>query len=543
MRFGPIPLAEAEGATLAHSLALPKGRVRKGTTLSRTDIERLSKAGHETVVAIRLDPEDVPEDEAAECLAHALAAPGLVPGTPGTGRCSLFAETDGLLVVDKEKVDALNAVDEAITLATLPAFERVPAGQMAATVKIITFAVPKTKLDRTIDAIGGESPIRLAPFMPLRALLIQTQRPGDKESLLAKTVEATRTRLATLGGTLGGETRCEHEESALAKSLRDAAAQSPDVILVMGSSAIVDRRDVVPAAIIEAGGMIEHFGMPVDPGNLTLLASLGGIPVLGLPGSARSPRLHGFDWILERIAAGIPVRGSDIAGMGVGGLLKEVPGRPMPRLEAAPRPGPAQQAARRVHALILAAGQSRRMGRRNKLLAEVGGVPLVRRVAEAVLQASVCGVTVVTGHEADAVRDILAPLDVAFVHNPDYAEGLSTSLRSGVAALPRDADAAIVCLGDMPAIETGLIDALIAAYDPGHGKTICVPVKDGKRGNPVLWGRDHFRALMGVSGDVGARHLIGENAEAVAEVDAQDEAIFLDLDTPDALDAYRRSSG
>jgi molybdenum cofactor cytidylyltransferase len=244
---------------------------------------------------------------------------------------------------------------------------------------------------------------------------------------------------------------------------------------------------------------------------------------------------------VERIAAGIPVTGTDLAGMGVGGLLKEVPGRPLPRLEAAPRETGERAGPYKVHALVLAAGQSRRMGRRNKLLAEVSGTPLVRRVVEAVGAAAVSGVTVVTGHEAGAVEEALDGLDAAFVHNPDYAAGLSASLRAGVAAVPADADAVLVCLGDMPALSPTLLDALIAAYDPPSGKTICVPVKDGKRGNPVLWGRQHLGELMTLTGDVGARHLIGENETALAEVPVSDDAIFLDLDTPEALAAYRDS--
>src|SRR5262249_57563189 len=103
------------------------------------------------------------------------------------------------------------------------------------------------------------------------------------------------------------------------------------LVLIFGASAIPDRRDVIPAAIEAAGGNVEHFGMPVDPGNLMLIGSAAGRAVLGAPGCARSPKENGFDWILARLLCGLPVRRSDITGMGVGGLLMEIVTRPQPR--------------------------------------------------------------------------------------------------------------------------------------------------------------------------------------------------------------------
>jgi len=272
----------------------------------------------------------------------------------------------------------------------------------------------------------------------------------------------------------------------------------------------------------------------VDPGNLLLVGEVSGRPVLGAPGCARSPKENGFDWVLMRLLAGLPVRRADIAGMGVGGLLMEIVTRPQPR-EEPPRPA----VARNIAAVLLAAGQSRRMGGPNKLLEEVGGKPLVRRAAEAVLASRAGPLVVVTGHHRERVEAVLAGLPVRFVHNPDYAEGLSTSLRTGIAALPAEADAAIVCLGDMPRIDAALIDRMVAAFDPEKGALIVVPTAQGKRGNPVLWARRFFAELQALAGDVGARHLIGQHADAVAEVAADGGAVFADVDTPEALAVAR----
>jgi molybdenum cofactor cytidylyltransferase len=175
------------------------------------------------------------------------------------------------------------------------------------------------------------------------------------------------------------------------------------------------------------------------------------------------------------------------------------------------------------------------MGGPNKLLAEIGGRPLVRMAAEEALRSKARPVLVVTGHQREKVEAALKGLDLKCVHNPDFADGLSTSLRVGLAALPGEADGAIVCLGDMPHVSGTLIDRLIEAFDPERGALIVVPSSDGKRGNPVVWSRRFFHELETLEGDVGARHLIGRYPEAVAEVSVPGEAALTDVDTPEAL--------
>ena len=282
--------------------------------------------------------------------------------------------------------------------------------------------------------------------------------------------------------------------------------------------------------------------MPVDPGNLLMVGKLGAVPVLGLPGCARSPKLNGFDWVLQRLVAGLDVTKDDVTGMGVGGLLTEIPSRPQPRDQVSkPAPIPAPKTPR-VAALVLAAGQSRRMGARNKLLAKIDAKPMVARVVDAALDSVAESVVVVTGHEAEAVERVLADRPVRFVHNPDFAAGLSTSLQAGLSALDRDIDAFLVLLGDMPRVSADIIDELIATFDPSAGRSIIVPTYDGKRGNPVLWDRHFLAEMSTLAGDVGARHLIGHHAERVAEVAFADDAILLDIDTEAALEAVKNKA-
>jgi molybdenum cofactor cytidylyltransferase len=271
-----------------------------------------------------------------------------------------------------------------------------------------------------------------------------------------------------------------------------------------------------------------------------LLGQVGDVPVIGMPGCARSPKLNGFDWVLQRYLAGLPVVPRDIMRLGPGGLLKDIPTRPLPRAKARPgaadddEPAPVTRAPK-IAAVVLAAGQSRRMGRTNKLLAAVDGVPMLRRTLENVRASKVADIVVVTGHEAEQVDAAIADLGVRSVHNPNYAGGLSTSLATGLGALGADIEGAIVCLGDMPRVAPGVIDRLIAAYDPLEGRAICVPTQGGKRGNPVLWDRRYFAEMQAVSGDVGARHLIGEHADMMVEVEMGDDGVLIDIDTPEAL--------
>jgi molybdenum cofactor cytidylyltransferase len=250
--------------------------------------------------------------------------------------------------------------------------------------------------------------------------------------------------------------------------------------------------------------------------------------VLGLPGCARSPKLNGFDWVLERLAAGIPVTRQDIMGMGVGGLLTEIPTRPQPREAKPARPG-------KIAALVLAAGQSRRMGQANKLLAPVDGRPMVAHAVDAMLASRAAPVIVVTGHQADAVRTALAERPVIWAHNPDYVSGLSSSLAAGLAALPEDAEGVVIGLGDMPRITAAQIDRLIAAFNPLDGRAIVVPTGRGKRGNPVLFATRFVPEMREIGGDVGARHLIGEHTEEVVQIELDDDGALHDIDTPEAL--------
>ena len=535
MIFGSFPLDEALGAIVAHSHRLPDRVLKKGAVLDETAIAALRDAGRTEVIAARLEPGDVAENEAADRLAAAFDAPGLARRRAATGRVNLHAARPGLLIVNRDTIDRINLTDESLTIGTLPDATVVAANDMVATVKIIPFAVPGAALER-VESVAREAPaFALHPFRKLRTGLILTELPGLKESITEGTIEATEARVHGFGGTLLPPLRCPHAEAPIAAALQQLLAAGAELLLVAGASATVDRRDVGPAGVVRAGGEILHFGMPVDPGNLICICQLGQMPALVLPGCARSPRANGIDFVLRRIFAGLPVGPADIMRMGVGGLLKDTAERPLPRAKAVAKSEPVPQR-KTIAAVVLAAGKSTRMAPYNKLLiADRAGKPMIARVVDNVLSAATRPILVVTGHRADDIRAALGGRPVSFVHAPDYDTGLAASLKAGIAAVPDTAFAAIVCLGDMPLITARIIDRLIAAYDADEGRCIVVPTHQGRPGNPILWDRRYFPEILNLSGDTGARTLLKQHLEQVAEIEVGDDAVLRDFDTVDSL--------
>ena len=540
MRFGSVPLTEAKGAILAHSHRLGERMIRKGAVLDEPALAALREAGRVEVIAARLEPGDVPEDIAADRLAATLVAPLLARTRAATGRVNLAAEASGVVSVDGGKIDRLNAVDEALTIGTLADGAVVAKRDLVATVKVIPFAVPGTivSVAEAVANHGGPA-LRLSPFRSLKVGLVATELPGLKETVTQKTIAVTEARIVALTGKLLPAIRTRHDSQSIAVALESLLAQGADLLLVVGASAVVDRRDVGPEGIVRAGGEILHFGMPVDPGNLICLGRIGTRPALVLPGCARSPKQNGIDLVLPRLFAGLPVGPAELMRMGVGGLLKETEARPLPREKATAeaRVGPAPRSAPVIAGVVLGAGRSRRMAPLNKLLiADRAGKPMIARVVDNVLSSNAHPVVVVTGHQAEQIARALGGRPVRVVHAPDYADGLSASLRAGIAAVPPEAAAAIVCLGDMPLVTGRMIDRLLEAYDPDEGRLIVLPTFRGKQGNPMLWDRRFFPEMLRITGDSGARFLLGQHLENVAEVEMADDAVLRDFDTAESLE-------
>lgn len=542
MKFGAVEVSGARGAMLAHSLVCGNRRLRKGHVLSEDDLTALGNAGIETVVVARLEADDVNEDDAAAFLAKALDVSAIRTGVPATGRVNLFALQNGLLRVDIAAVDRFNSIDPAITIATLPDFSQVAAGDMVATIKIIPFAVARNCLSEAANAAGSAGILRVLPFKSAKVGLVATMLPSLKTSVMDKTARLLQARLDASGSRIFRECRVSHDAGEVASAMRSLRAEC-DLIVIFGASAIVDPEDVIPAAIIRADGLVDHVGMPVDPGNLLVLGHMGDIPVIGAPGCARSPKENGFDWVLSRILAGKRPTAGSIMKMGVGGLLKEIASRPQPRIGSDGPPVTAET----VDILVLAAGKASRMNAPpsaeqegaetaapHKLLAEFDGVPLIRKSVKTALQCGGRNTHVVIGYRAKDMRGALHGLDVDAIDNPDYEEGMASSLRTGIAALEPDAAGVLVLLADMPLIDAGHLRKLLDTFTETGGKCVVRAVSGDVRGNPVILPHATFEAMATLQGDVGARQIIAESGLPVIDVDIGDAAL-LDVDTREAV--------
>lgn len=330
MKFGATPVAEAEGTILAHSLHLTSGKIAKGTVLGPDHIFALTQDGLTEITAARLEADDLHEDAAAMELAQAILPDPEVAGLrisgAGAGRVNLYATGPGIIRVSPDVVQKINAVDPMISIATVPDYHRVDDAGMVATIKIIAYGVPRVALQLAAKSAAGA--IRRVPPVFASATLVETRVTPDTPPDKGRAAMAGR--LARFEMELTHRQVVAHEIDDLTPAI---AAASGDVILILTGSATSDPQDVAPEALRRAGGTVTRFGMPVDPGNLLFLGRLGRKPVIGLPGCARSPALNGADWVLERVLCGLEVTSGDIAAMGVGGLLKEIPTRPHPRRE------------------------------------------------------------------------------------------------------------------------------------------------------------------------------------------------------------------
>lgn len=530
MKFGPVGILQAQGTVLAHAVKLPDGRLPKGRLISASDVSAMQAAGLTEVVVARLEPSDVLEDEAASRIAGAIDRDHLTFSQAATGRINIHTAVDGLFVASRSVVDRLNRIVPAITLACLADHVPVRSGDMVATIKIIPLAVDGTFVDEAAALLQAEHAFSVKPFVARRVLLIATTLPSLKSSVMDKTRTILEDRLRLSSSTLEQEQRVAHTADAVAAAISEAKTRF-DMVIVFGASAVADTDDVIPAAIRLAGGVVDHVGMPVDPGNLLVLGRVGDIPVIGAPGCARSPKENGFDWILNRILAGEWPGVEDITGLGVGGLLMEIPTRPLPRALTG-----SERKEISVAVILLAAGRASRMGAsgQHKLLAEFDGVPLVRRSAKAALGSGAKDVFAVTGYRQAEIRAALAGLDVATVENADYATGMASSLIVGVNAADANIAGVLVMLADMPWVTAADLAALISAFKTEQGQTIVRAVSSGKRGNPVILPRSTFEAVRQLNGDVGARHIIETCGLPVIDVDIG-PAAHLDLDTPDAI--------
>jgi molybdenum cofactor cytidylyltransferase len=517
MRFEEIQTSKAAGWSLAHSIDLNGNRLSKNTLLTDDIITALVAAKITTVLAYILEENDLDENSAAHRIALSAAGENISVNYAARGRANLYAKKAGLFI-PYEKFNAVNSLSGDIGISCLPSHTVAHEGTLLGTVKIIPYGLPEN-IVRRAEALGENMEVRA--FQAFNASLIMSGA-----GMTEKALSVTQQRLQALSGNIVDRLTCEHTVASLSKALTKA---SEPLILISGISAISDVRDTVPAALKAAGGEIIHLGMPVDPGNLLMLGKLGEKTVIGLPGCAKSPALNGFDWVLERYAAGLPLTAEIITSMGIGGLLKEQSDRPSPR---APRKPLAKG---NSTAIVLAAGRSSRSGQNHKLLAMLDGKSVVEQTVLSLQNAGINDILVVTGARSDEIVAALNSRQINHLHNADYQKGMGSSLAAGIRAQAASAEQCLIVLADMPFVSADTYNALITAAESVSEAEIFAPYFKGKRGNPILWRKSQFPALSAISGDKGGRVVLKERPELVCDVAVDDPGVLIDLDTPEAL--------
>ncbi len=334
MKFAPVATEGAAGLILGHNVTDQTGRrvLRKGRRLTDEDVTVLLTLQRRSVYVAELEDGDVIENAAADRIARAAAGPGLRLSSASTGRVNLYAEALGLVRVDLARLQAINTC-EGVTLATLPRHAPVRQGKMVATLKIIPYALTEPLVSQAERAATGL--LHLSRLPARRAGLILSGSPAAEERIVRGFRDSLGPRLDALGATLAEADFVSLDEVTGEADLADAIERqlqsSIDLLILAGETAIMDACDVAPRAIERAGGQVECYGAPVDPGNLLLLAYRDDLPILGAPGCARSPKRNIVDLVLPRLLAGDRLGRADIASLGHGGLLEDVPERPLPR--------------------------------------------------------------------------------------------------------------------------------------------------------------------------------------------------------------------
>ncbi len=322
MKVKKLPTGDAVNQILLHNQFGPDGRksLKKGQRLTEADVAGLQAINHPTVYVAILAADDVGENEAAARLGQIIARSGLKSTPATTGRVNLLAGSTGLLKVNVEQLLAFNEIN-GLTLATLPTHTPVQPQTLVGTIKIIPYAVSQANL-AAAEIIAREADlIQVKPFIIKQAALITTGSPVARQKVLDSFVPALQERLAGYGTEMVVGPYVPEDETEISRALLEALNNGAEMILVAGETSIMDENDITPQAIKAIGGEIIQYGLPVEPGNLMLLAYHGHVPLVGAPGCAKSKSHNVVDLVLPRLVAGERLTRRDLLQLGHGGLL------------------------------------------------------------------------------------------------------------------------------------------------------------------------------------------------------------------------------
>lgn len=322
MHLETRPIEAALGTILRHNIADASGRKAfgKGHRLRADDLPALVALG---IVAVRVaieDPGDVGENVAAQRIAAAACGGGVRPMPVAHGRVNVIADGDGVVTVDVDALLRLNNL-EGVAVATLRSHARVTPRQRVATIKVIPFALPEETVAAAEVLLSAAPLLAALPLARREVGLILVGSTAARVRIEAALFAPIATRVNELGSAIVATRYVPEDETLVARALQDVLALGVALVILAGETSIMDRDDVIPAGVREAGGTVEHYGAPVDPGNLLLLAYHGAVPVIGAPGCVRSRDANIVDLLLPRLLVGERLTRADIVALGHGGLV------------------------------------------------------------------------------------------------------------------------------------------------------------------------------------------------------------------------------
>ena len=527
---------ESLGSVIAQTYNLPGKTISKGTFVTSEIVDYFKEFDVQTILCAVPANGDIHEDEAAEAISNAIDKNQIYVEKASTGRVNFKSQSLCLVRYERALIREVNLVDESIAFSIVEHNQLLAKNDLIATLKIIPFFTQKKYVDQVISILAKNELFNTHSLNRKKVSLIQTSFEWQKKSMFKATSNVTRNRLEALDCSLNEEKLICHDYKALCSEIRSSIGSGIDILLISGASAITDRSDYIPRAILSEGGKIIQYGLAVDPGNLLLIGKVGNTTVIGMPGCARSPKLNGFDWVLQLLMADIPISREELAEMGAGGLLMEIASRPLPRALAKS----VSKREKKVMGVILAAGNSTRMGKDNKLLRNIGDAPLIRNTAIEMLKSDLDSCSIVLGYQSDKVADVIKDLNVNLILNPLWKEGQASSLRAAINTLDSTYSDLLIMLGDLPGIKSIHINSIIEEHllTDNRKSKITIPSFKGQKGNPVIWGRSFFDDLSNLEGDVGGRSLFSEHPAAINILEMENPWVVKDTDTPEDFENF-----
>ncbi len=527
---------ESLGSVIAQTYNLPGKTISKGTFVTSEIVGYFKEGKVQNILCAVPDNGDIHEDEAANIISNAIDRSHIYIDNASTGRVNFKSRSLCLVRYKRDLIKKVNLVDESIAFSIVEHNQLLAKNDLIATLKIIPFFTQKKYVDQVMSILDKNELFKIHSLNKKEVGLIQTSFEWQKKSMFKATSNVTRNRLEALDCSLNEEKLIRHDYNELRTEIRSSIESGIDILLISGASAIIDRSDYIPKAILSEGGEIIQYGLAVDPGNLLLVGKIGETTIIGMPGCARSSKLNGFDWVLQLLMADIPVVKEELAEMGAGGLLMEIASRPLPRALAKS----VNKREKKIMGIILAAGNSRRMGKDNKLLKNIDGAPLIRNIALEITKSDLDSCSIVLGYQSDKVADVIKDLNINLILNPLWKEGQASSLKAALNSLTSSYSDLLVMLGDLPGIKSGHINRIIEGHLSSENRRskITIPSFKGEKGNPVIWGESFFHDLSNLEGDVGGRVLFDQHPAAINLIVMDDPGVVTDTDTPEDFRSY-----